>query len=110
MRMLNACHILMHTFFTPFCSFRLWLRRLGNDGGLKQYFMLEVVGGNPVNTEATKDFQDNTLANEISTMNDQVRELILQPSNHVRRFHKIHLFYATEFESVYVCVCICVRI
>lgn len=44
----------------------------GNDGGLTQYFLLEVVGGNPVNNEITKDFQDNALANEISTMNDQV--------------------------------------
>lgn len=53
----------------------LWLNA-GNDGGLTQYFMLEVVGGNPVNNEIIKDFQDNTLGNEISTMNDQVSSFI----------------------------------
>lgn len=44
----------------------------GNDGGLSQYFLLEVVGGNPVNPDMSKvDYQENSLNNEISTMNDQ---------------------------------------
>lgn len=48
----------------------------GNDGGLTQYFLLEVVGGNPEYNEITKDFQ--ALPNEISTMNDQVSRKLPQ--------------------------------
>lgn len=47
----------------------------GDDGGLQQYFLLEVIGGNPIySTEITKNIQDNIDNNEISTMNDQVRK------------------------------------
>lgn len=44
----------------------------GNDGGLPQYFLLEVVGGNPVSPDLSRnDFDNNMNTNEISTMNDQ---------------------------------------
>lgn len=45
----------------------------GSDGGLAQYFLLEVVGGNPVSPDPNRiDFLDNNINNnEISTMNDQ---------------------------------------
>lgn len=51
---------------------------MGNDGGLPQYFLLEVVGGNPffggnpVSPDFNRnDFDNNLNTNEISTMNDQ---------------------------------------
>lgn len=45
----------------------------GNDGGLVQYFLLEVVGGNPVTSEKNQEIHDNSIINnEIATMNDQV--------------------------------------
>ncbi|XP_058985575.1 uncharacterized protein LOC109612281 isoform X2 [Musca domestica] len=46
----------------------------GSDGGLSQYFVLEVVGGDPMYgvNDATRSFNDaNPGENEISTMNDQ---------------------------------------
>lgn len=44
----------------------------GNDGGLPQYFLLEVVGGNPASADLGRnDFDNNMNTNEISTMNDQ---------------------------------------
>ncbi|XP_065372500.1 uncharacterized protein side isoform X2 [Calliphora vicina] len=45
----------------------------GNDGGLSQYFILEVVGGDPLySSDSTRTFSDTSLGdNEISTMNDQ---------------------------------------
>ncbi|KAM7361861.1 motor axon guidance molcule sidestep isoform 3-T3 [Cochliomyia hominivorax] len=45
----------------------------GNDGGLSQYFILEVVGGDPLySSDSTRTFSDASLGdNEISTMNDQ---------------------------------------
>ncbi|XP_073817369.1 motor axon guidance molcule sidestep isoform X4 [Musca autumnalis] len=46
----------------------------GSDGGLSQYFVLEVVGGDPLFgvNDATRSFNDaNPGENEISTMNDQ---------------------------------------
>lgn len=48
----------------------------GNDGGLSQYFILEVVGGDPLySSDSTRTFSDASLGdNEISTMNDQVRK------------------------------------
>lgn len=45
---------------------------MGSDGGLPQYFLLEVVGGNPVSPDFNRnDFDNNLNTNEISTMNDQ---------------------------------------
>ncbi|KAI8130741.1 Synaptogenesis protein syg-2 [Lucilia cuprina] len=45
----------------------------GNDGGLSQYFILEVVGGDPLySSDSTRTFSDASIGdNEISTMNDQ---------------------------------------
>ncbi|XP_075166464.1 motor axon guidance molcule sidestep isoform X2 [Haematobia irritans] len=45
----------------------------GSDGGLSQYFVLEVVGGDPLyGSDSTRSFNDaNPGENEISTMNDQ---------------------------------------
>jgi hypothetical protein len=48
----------------------------GNDGGLQQHFVLEAVGATSMffnNLDSTRSAQD-ILDNEISTMNDQVRE------------------------------------
>lgn len=46
----------------------------GNDGGLTQYFLLEVIGGDPLYAnDAGRSFADaNVGDNELSTMNDQV--------------------------------------
>lgn len=45
---------------------------MGSDGGLPQYFLLEVIGGNPVSPDLSRnDFDNNLNTNEISTMNDQ---------------------------------------
>ncbi|XP_053970042.1 hemicentin-1 [Anastrepha ludens] len=45
----------------------------GNDGGLTQYFLLEVIGGDPLYAnDAGRSFADaNVGDNELSTMNDQ---------------------------------------
>lgn len=47
----------------------------GNDGGLPQYFLLEIVGGNPIVFDPSRnDLMDIVIGsgiNEMSTMNDQ---------------------------------------
>lgn len=47
----------------------------GNDGGLPQYFLLEIVGGNPIVFDPSRnDLVDMIIGsglNEMSTMNDQ---------------------------------------
>lgn len=59
------CELRNDTIFEVVCT-------AGSDGGLAQYFLLEVVGGNPVSPDISRnDFQDNNMNNEISTMNDQ---------------------------------------
>lgn len=59
------CELRNDTIFEVVCSG-------GNDGGLPQFFMLEVVGGNPVSPDFSRnDFDNNMNTNEISTMNDQ---------------------------------------
>lgn len=60
------CELRNDTIFEVVCT-------AGGDGGLAQYFLLEVVGGNPVTPEPGRiDFLDNNINhNEISTMNDQ---------------------------------------
>lgn len=59
------CELRNDTIFEVVCA-------PGNDGGLPQYFLLEVVGGNPVSPDFSRnDFDNNMNTNEISTMNDQ---------------------------------------
>lgn len=60
------CELRNDTIFEVVCT-------AGGDGGLAQYFLLEVVGGNPVSPDPNRiDFLDNNINhNEISTMNDQ---------------------------------------
>lgn len=60
------CELRNDTIFEVVCT-------AGSDGGLAQYFLLEVVGGNPVSPDPNRiDFLDNNINNnEISTMNDQ---------------------------------------
>lgn len=59
------CELRNDTIFEVVCA-------IGNDGGLPQYFMLEVIGGNPVSPDLGRnDFDNNMNNNEISTMNDQ---------------------------------------
>lgn len=60
------CELRNDTIFEVVCT-------AGGDGGLAQYFLLEVVGGNPVSPDPNRsDFIDNNINhNEISTMNDQ---------------------------------------
>ncbi|XP_055324550.1 B-cell receptor CD22 [Sitodiplosis mosellana] len=59
------CELRNDTIFEVVCSG-------GSDGGLPQYFLLEVVGGNPVSPDFSRnDFDNNMNTNEISTMNDQ---------------------------------------
>lgn len=61
----KQCELRNDTIFEVVCS-------MGNDGGLPQYFLLEVVGGNPVSQDFNRnDFDNNINTNEISTMNDQ---------------------------------------
>lgn len=61
----KQCELRNDTIFEVVCS-------MGNDGGLPQYFLLEVVGGNPVSPDFNRnDFDNNLNTNEISTMNDQ---------------------------------------
>lgn len=68
----------------------------GSDGGLSQYFVLEVVGGDPMYgvNDATRSFNDaNPGENEISTMNDQVRQ-----KNRI--FLGIPIQYANKISSI----------
>lgn len=61
----RQCELRNDTIFEVVCS-------VGSDGGLPQYFLLEVVGGNPVSPDFNRnDFDNNLNTNEISTMNDQ---------------------------------------
>lgn len=60
----KQCELRNDTIFEVVCS-------MGNDGGLPQYFLLEVVGGNPMTDFNRNDFDNNLNTNEISTMNDQ---------------------------------------
>lgn len=63
----KSCELRNDTIFEVICA-------PGNDGGLNQYFMLEVVGGNPISPDSNHiDFIDNNNINmnELSTMNDQ---------------------------------------
>lgn len=46
----------------------------GNDGGLPQYFLLEIVGGNPIIFDPSRNDLDSIIGSsfhEMSTMNDQ---------------------------------------
>lgn len=50
----------------------------GNDGGLQQHFVLEAVISEYFNTVESTRSPQNTVDNEISTMNDQVRIFFLE--------------------------------
>ncbi|XP_037943926.1 hemicentin-1 [Teleopsis dalmanni] len=62
----KACEIRNDTVLEVVCI-------AGSDGGLSQYFLLEVIGGDPLySSDSTRNFADNVLGdNEISTLNDQ---------------------------------------
>lgn len=49
----------------------------GNDGGLQQHFVLEAVSVQYLNNLESTRSPQNTIDNEISTMNDQVRIFLL---------------------------------
>lgn len=83
----RQCELRNDTIFEVVCA-------QGNDGGLPQYFLLEVVGGNPVSPDLNRiDFDNNMNTNEISTMNDQATTA---PLRRIKESHPEFRLYDLE--------------